>query len=142
MDDEQRRAKRERDRRAAAAYRARKRVERAERERVAADGVPGLMRQSVELSLAAAKWLTGSDAALMYQARRLADIVDRAEDVRLEMRAHSLLGRVLGDLGLTPRIRMQLELRARKLQTVVEDRAIDAEPNVTRISKRPAPRKR
>lgn len=100
------------------------------------------MRQSVEESLASAKWLTGTDAASCAQARRLADIIDRTADIRLELRAHSLLSRVLGEMGLTPRVRTQLELRARKLQTVVEDGAVDAAPNVTRISPQPAPRNR
>lgn len=135
----------ERRERAAAhsrAYRARKRAEATERVRVTSDDEPGPMRQAVELSIAAARWLTGADAASCAQVRQLADIADHVDDVRLEMRAHSLLSRVLGEMGLTPRVRMQLELRARKLEAVAQDRAVDAQPNVTRISPRPTPRKR
>jgi len=142
MDEQQAQKRRERSAAYSRAYRARKRAEAAERERVAADGEPGPMRQAVDASISAAKWITGADAASIAQAQRLADIADRTDDIRLEIRAHSLLGRILADMGLTPRVRTQLELRARKLQTVVEDRAVDAQPNVTRISPRPTPRRR
>lgn len=142
MDAETAQERRERSAAYSRAYRVRKRAEAAERARVAADGEPGPMRQAVESSIAAAKWLTGADAASSAQVRRLADIVDRADDIRLEIRAHSLLSRVLGEMGLTPRVRVQLELRARKLEAVAKDRAVDAQPNVTRISPRPVPRKR
>ena len=139
--------RRERDRAYAASYRARKRAEAAERARVASDGEPGQIRQAVEASFAAAKWLTGSDAAAVAQARALANMADRTHDERLQLRAHALLSRLLSELGLTPRVRMQLELRARKLDTVnaatvvaATGAAIEGASNVTRFP-RPAPRR-
>ncbi|WP_341578585.1 terminase small subunit [Microbacterium schleiferi] len=133
-------AKRERDRRYAASYRARKRAEAAERARAGADGAQGEMRQSVEAALAAAKWIVASDAASVAQARALASFVDRAVDsgdVRAELRAHTLLSHVLADLGLTPRSRIQLEVRSRKLAVVESDQAPAKAPNVVRFPRPP-----
>jgi len=137
MTDEKALAERERARRNSAAYRARKREVDAERARVTADGAPGVMRQSVDASIAAARWLTATDTASIAQARALARIIDGTEDGRLQMRAHGLLSRVLGEMGLTARVRTQLELRARKLQAP-DDAEIGRQPNVTRF---PRPRK-
>jgi hypothetical protein len=140
MTDEKAQAARERARRNSAAYRARKREADAERARVTADGAPGVMRQSVDSSIAAAKWLAGTDAASIAQARALANIIDGTEDGRLQLRAHGLLSRVLGEMGLTARVRTQLELRAQKMSTVVTAAVIDRQPNVTRLQ-RPAKRR-
>lgn len=146
MNDEQRQAKRERDRRSSASYRARKKAEAAERARAAADGEPGPMRQAVDASLAAMKWLADSDAAAIAQARAVAKLIDvaaRTGDLRTELRAHPILSKVLADLGGTPRVRLQLELRSRKLAVAESDGAPAKAPNVTPIaSKRPAKRQR
>lgn len=143
MTDEQAQAKRERDRRASAAYRARQRAEAAEKARAAADGEPGPMRQSVDAAIAAAKWLGPSDAATIAQLRSLADVVDvasRTGDVKLELRAHSLLSRILADAALTPRVRLQHELRSLKVAAApASDAAIAKASNVTRF---PRPAKR
>lgn len=131
-------AKRERDAGYSREYRARKRREEAERARAASDGKPGPMRQSVDSSIEAAKWLSGTDAASIAQARALAAIIDSAtEDLRLQMRAHGLLSRVLGEMGLTARVRMQLELRAQKAQNAADETAIARASNVTRFPRPP-----
>lgn len=140
MTPEELAAKRERDRKYAASYRARKRAEAAERARAGADVAQGEIRQSVEAGLAAAKWLVGSDAASIAQARALASFADRAAavgDVRAELRAHTLLSHVLADLGLTPRSRMHLEVRSRKLAVVESDQAPAKAANVVRFPRPP-----
>ena len=115
---------------------------------MASDGSDGGSRQmqdALEVSFASAKWLTGSDAAAMQQARSIASIIDSAEDMRLLLRAHALLGRVLAEMGLTPRVRTQLELRARKLDMAVTAAATDAAiAEASNVSKfpRPMPRHR
>lgn len=141
---------RERNARYSREYRARKRAEAAAAAREASHAGGGGMRQSVEEAIAAMRWLAASDAATVMQAKLLASLVDTAEatgDVRLALRGHSLLAGVLSELGGTPRVRMQLEVRARRLSDAVdrsaEAAAIAASPNVTPIaSGRPVPRNR
>lgn len=136
----------ERNARYSREYRARKRAEAAERARVASDGPAGVMRQSVEGAIAGMKWLAASDAASVAQVRALADMVDQAVtlgDSSLALRAHSLLSRLLAEVGGTPKVRMQLELRARRVEQGAESAAVAAAPNVTPItSKRPPKRAR
>ena len=136
----------ERNARYSREYRARKRAEAAERARAASDGPAGVMRQSVEESIKGMKWLAASDAASVAQVRALADMADQAHttgDTSLALRAHSLLSKLLAEVGGTPKVRMQLELRARRVEQGTQAAAVAAAPNVTPIaSKRPKPRKR
>ncbi|SJN10549.1 hypothetical protein FM113_09405 [Leucobacter sp. 7(1)] len=105
-----------------------------------------MMRQSVEGSIAGMRWIAASDAAAVAQVRALADMADQATatgDTSLALRAHSLLSRLLAEVGGTPKVRMQLELRARRVEQGAESAAVAAAPNVTPIaSKRPKPRRR
>ncbi|PCE15903.1 hypothetical protein AUC47_10275 [Microbacterium sp. SZ1] len=143
MDDEKLQAKRERDRRASQAYRARKREARRESARVAADGAPGEMRQSVDAALSAMKWLVDSDAATVAQARATATLIDAAMaqgDHSVALRGHGQLTRLLDALGGTPRVRMQLELRSRKIDITECDAAPSRAGNVSRFV-RPAKRR-
>lgn len=134
-------AKRARDRAYAASYRARKRAEAAAARAVASDVSDGVMRRAVDASLAAAKWLAPSDGALVVQARAIADLVDTEVDTKVVLRLHSLLSRVLGELGLTPRARIQLEVRSRKIGAAVVEGG-DLPSNVSKISVSPRPPRR
>lgn len=78
MDDEKLQAKRDRDRRASQAYRARKRQARIGAARVAADGAPGEMRKSVARAIVAMRWIADSDSATIEQARAMATRIDAA----------------------------------------------------------------
>jgi hypothetical protein len=76
------------------------------------------MREAVDSAIAAARWLTLSDEASKEQARQLADDVDasNAAGERAAARsAHRALSRVLNDLGATPSVRLQRELRSRRI---------------------------
>lgn len=138
--------RRERDARYSREYRARKRAAAASRARVASDAPAGVMRQSVDVSIASMKWLAPSDAAAVAQVRALADLVDQAVaigEAGLAVRTHSLLSKLLAEVGGTPKVRMQLELRARRIARGTEAAAVTAAPNVTPISsKRPPTRVR
>lgn len=82
------------------------------------------MRRSVTAALAAAKWLAESDVASRQQALMLADDVDACLAIgdRVGSRAaHRALSRVLNDLGMTPTVRLQRELRSRKVSPEVPD---------------------
>ena len=104
------------------------------------------MRQSVEGAIAGMKWLAASDAAAVAQVRALADLVDQAGatgDTGLAIRTHSLLSKLLAEVGGTPKVRMQLELRARRVEQGTQAAAVASAPNVTPItSKRPPKRVR
>lgn len=147
------------ERRAAAAARMRrKRAEereaRGEKAVAAAHvaNVPELrpMREAVDAAMAAARWLTLSDEASKEQARQLADDVDasNAAGERAAARAaHRALSRVLNDLGATPSVRLQRELRSRR---ILEEKggsddghaaATGTTGNVSQFE-RPAPRRR
>jgi hypothetical protein len=127
-------------------YRARVRAKRnAELEQSMSDApeMPTKMRDAVESSLAAmSKWITASDGASVQQARALAHTIDRLEwkgdDVRA-LSAHRALSRVLHDLGGTPTVRMQHELRSLKAERKVEG---DGKPLPGNVSKLERPAKR
>ncbi|WP_148061456.1 hypothetical protein [Frigoribacterium sp. PhB160] len=114
-------------RRAAARERMRKKREQERGQRAAATPAPANaanvpearpMREAVDNANAAARWLTLSDEASKEQARQLADDVDASNAVgdRAAARAaHRALSRVLNDLGATPSVRLQRELRSRRL---------------------------
>ncbi|WP_123546613.1 hypothetical protein [Frigoribacterium sp. PhB107] len=77
--------------------------------------VPRVMRDAVEASLAAMKWLTPSDAGAVAQARMLAEQVDlltAAGATTKLLSAHGRLAATLGSLAGTPTMRMQHELRS------------------------------
>lgn len=123
-DEEKRAAARKRSKE----YRDRKAAEKRAQETAARDErdaeAPAVMVSAVEAALAAmSKWLVDSDAASVAQARMLARRVDRYEhsddDVKL-LSAHRALTRVLNDLGGTPTVRMQHELRSLKLAAKTE----------------------
>jgi len=94
------------------------------------------MRQSLESSIAAARWLGRADAAAVAQLRMLAAMLDEARavaDTRTALRLHPQLTKALAESGLTPRVRLQLELRASKIQAATTDAAVDGAANVTRL---------
>lgn len=125
MTPEQRRAKdAERKRKARAAAAVKRDAEKAEYRRRPDASIPRTMRDAVETTIAAAsKWLVDSDAALVAQARMLARNVDTylftCEDSKM-LSAQRALTRVLNDLGGTPTVRMQHELRSLKLAAKTE----------------------
>lgn len=136
-------------------YRERKRAERDAEEARARDArnavAPTTTRDAVEATIAAAKWLTGADAASIAQARVLAkriDLLEHVDDTARALSAHRALSQVLNDLGATATKRLQYELRARKLAPA-EGAGDEREPgeggstpaNVTRL-RRPEPRSR
>ncbi|MGK9222058.1 MULTISPECIES: terminase small subunit [unclassified Microbacterium] len=85
---------------------------------------PTTMRDAVDGALAAMKWLAPSDVAAVTQAKDLARIVDESThsgDEARALSAHRALSRVLNDLGGTPTVRMQHELRSLKLAKRTED---------------------
>lgn len=121
LSDEEKRARNaEKQRR----FRARRAQER-EAEKAARGSVPApsVMRSAVGDALAAMKWLVSSDAASVAQARELARQVDElshVNDYTRALSAHRALSRVLNDLGGTPTVRMQHELRSLKLAKKIE----------------------
>lgn len=149
MTAEERRAKdAERKRIARAAAAAERDAERA-KARTGSDAAAGTaMREAVESALKAMKWIQPSDAASVAQVRRLAKAIDELEHegdrIRL-LSAHQALTRVLHELGGTPTVRMQHELRSLRAQkNEVPNGSNDeaaAAGNVSRFE-RPAKRKR
>lgn len=128
------------------AYRARRAAERAQAAAGDSQGVkePSTeMRDALETALAAMKWLAPSDGALVALARLQAEAIDlfaAADTVAARanaIRFHSALLRSLVELGGTPRMRIQHELRSARLQRATEARAVSTAPNVTKISPRP-----
>lgn len=88
------------------------------------------------------KWLVDSDAAAIAQARMLADSVDRLQAAGEESKAlsaHRALTSVLNDLGGTPTVRLQRELRSQKLKTEVPDDGNDTatKGNVSKFERPP-----
>lgn len=133
-------------------YRARKASERAAEEAAARDArdaeAPRVMRDAVEASLAAMKWIAPSDAASVAQARSLAEDVDllrHAGDTNRALSAQRALSRVLNDLGGTPTVRMQHELRslkaAKRTEGADDGDSVPTPDNVTKLE-RPAKRAR
>lgn len=104
-----------------------------------------VMHDDVELALGAAKWLAESDAASKRQALMLADDVDwcTANGDRAGARAaHRALSRVLNDLGMTPSVRLQRELRSRKATPEVPDGSSSTAPEASNVSQFKRPPKR
>ncbi|MGC5077630.1 terminase small subunit [Agrococcus sp. DT81.2] len=147
--DERRERNRERMRAVRAAGRAERDAERDTARRALAAAAPRTMRDALESSIAAMKWLAPSDAACVAQARSVAGALDElryAGDHDRALAAHRLLSRLLADLGATPMARMRHELRSLRSTGGVdvegEDVAGPARPaNVTSIT-RPAKRRR
>jgi len=112
---------------------------------------PSTMRDAVDEALAHMKWLVPSDLASKAQARELAREIDELthEGERTKaLSAHRALSRVLNDLGGTPLVRLQRELRSLKHapkpegddeRNPREGGAADAGGNVTKFE-RPARR--
>lgn len=101
------------------AYRARKAAEREAAKAPKGNGgaAPKTMRDAVDEALAHMKWLVASDAASKAQARELAREIDELThegDRTRALSAHRALSRVLSDLGGTPQVRLQRELRSLK----------------------------
>lgn len=87
---------------------------------------PATMAASVEQALGAMKWLQPSDGALMDMARLYASQIDKIlrEDPSATGKAASLgqlLTRILHELGGTPTVRMQHELRSLRLKVGADD---------------------
>lgn len=104
-------------------YRERKRAERDAAATAARDerdaNAPTTMRDAVEATISAAKWIVDSDAASVAQARALAkqiDELDHAGETVRSISAHRALSRVLADIGATPTARLQHELRSRRME--------------------------
>jgi hypothetical protein len=111
--------RRERDRERKREARARERAEReANKPATAPEGPPPtVMHDAVDAAIAAAKWLTGTDAASIAQARALAariDLLEHEGETTKALSAHRALSQVLNDLGITATRRMQYELRSLK----------------------------
>lgn len=120
MSPEERKARDAERKRKARAEAAEKRdAQRADARTSSASAAPTTMRDEVDAAVAAmSKWLTASDGALIAQARSLAKMVDElthAGEVTKSLSAHGRLTRVLNDLGGTPTVRMQHELRSLKI---------------------------
>lgn len=116
MTPEERRAKDAERKRIARAKAAEKReLEKTAQRTGNASAAPTTMRDAVDESLRAMKWLVPSDLASQVQARELARTIDElthaGEDAKA-LSAHRALSRVLSDLGGTPQVRLQRELRS------------------------------
>lgn len=140
--------RRERQREYQRAYRERRRQ--AEHEAVtaarSAEQPPGEMSKALEQAMKAMKWLQPSDEALVALARLQAREIDAYSSMGTvsgrakALRVHGLLQRTLVELGGTPRMRMQHELRSARVQRQSENAAVAAAPNVSRL-RRPAKRR-
>jgi len=138
--------RRERAAAASRAYRERKRIERAAA--VAAAMTPkaelGAMGAALEKAIAAMRWLTDSDVALVTSARMLAREIDglqqltTSDAIARRLRAHGAFRQTLEGLGGSPKVRLQLELRSRRLEPPSEEEAAQL-GNVSQF-KRPAKR--
>lgn len=116
----------------------------------AASAAPTTMQDAVEAALTAARWLTGSDAASIAQARTLAkriDLLEHQDETVRALSAHRALSQVLNDLGATATKRMQYELRSRRAAPEGDDdernpgEGGETPANVTKLE-RPVPRSR
>lgn len=148
MSPEERRARdAERKRKARAAERAARDAARMEARTSAAAAAPTTMRDAVDEALAHMKWLVPSDLASKAQARELAREIDELTyegDRAKALSAHRALSRVLGDLGGTPLVRLQRELRSLRLAAKSEadderksDEGAATPANVTRFQRPP-----
>lgn len=80
---------------------------------------PTVMRDSVSAALEAMQWLRDSDGAAVQQAKLLAEDVDELRhdgETTKALSAQRALTKVLNDLGGTPTVRMQQELRSLRAQ--------------------------
>ena len=114
----------------------------------ASDAPPStVMADAVATALTAMKWLEPSDDAAVAQAKMLAATVDRLQHAGEESKAlsaHRALTVVLNDLGGTPTVRLQRELRSQKLtksEVPHGSRGEEAAGNVSKFE-RPPKRKR
>ena len=125
------------------AYRQRRRHEIAAVLAPPASRTPGPMLKSLTTALQAMKWLADSDAALVALAKMQAAGLDALGDLKspaafgLQLRYHAALHRSLQELGGTPRVRTQQELRSARLTRGAESAQVDASPNVTRLARPP-----
>ena len=148
MSPEERRAKdAERKRRARAKAAASRHAGRAEARTQSASAAPRTMRDAVDEALSSMKWLVASDVASKMQAKELAREIDELthEGERTKaLSAHRALSRVLSDLGGTPNMRMQRELRSLKHAPEAEgdDERDDATPTPDNVTKLKRPPKR
>lgn len=77
------------------------------------------IRDALEESLRVMKWIGPSDVTAVAMARSLADVADlhlREKDMRAHTAALRDLRGILNDLGGTPLVRLQHELRALRLE--------------------------
>ena len=148
--DAERRARRaEAARRRRAAVKAERDAERRESRADAVANAPRTQRDALEASIAAAKWLKPSDGAAVGLARTLAEELDYADHMREDALALRIAGQftsLLGQLGLTPVVRMRFELRSSQLAAKTASEAAPPAPaaaslpaNVSTL-KRPAKR--
>jgi hypothetical protein len=99
---------------------------------------PVIMRDEVEAALAAMKWLEASDGALVALARQCASQLDSmgsGSDIRLVTRIFQVqqtLVRVLHELGGTPTVRMQHELRSLRLRPTANPEGTHADDDEKR----------
>ncbi|WP_444543326.1 terminase small subunit [Mycetocola manganoxydans] len=101
------------------------------------------MQDAVERSLAAMKWLTTSDGAAVELARLTAAQVDllsvpgNTSLLEKKSRASASLLRVLHELGGTPAVRLQHELRSMRagIRSATSGTAIPAGENVSKFQR-------
>lgn len=118
-DDVRRARDAERKRVARAKAAAERDARRAQARTVTDASAASTMRDAVEATISAAKWIVDSDAASVAQARALAkqiDELDHAGETVRSISAHRALSRVLADIGATPTARLQHELRSRRME--------------------------
>lgn len=137
--------RREKQRIWAADKRAKLRAERdAERRESRADAVanaPRTMRDALEASLSAAKWIRPSDGATVSLARALAEELDYADHMRDDALALRITGQftgLLGQLGLTPVVRMKFELRSAQLAARTALEGVEPAPPASAAASLPA----
>ena len=122
--EERRERDRIRKRDARAAARKKREAETAEKADKADASAPSTMRDAVTAALTAMKWLMPSDDASVAQAKMLAEDVDLlrfAGETSKSLSAQRALTTVLNDLGGTPTVRLQRELRSLRLQRQTGD---------------------
>ena len=125
------------------AYRQRQRAEIAAALTPSVSSGAGPMLTALTKALSAMKWLADSDAALVALAKLQAEGLDALRDLStpaalgLQLRYHAALHRSLQELGGTPRVRIQQELRSARLTRGEESARVDQAPNVTRFERPP-----
>ncbi|WP_425488136.1 terminase small subunit [Microbacterium proteolyticum] len=92
---------------------------------------PRTHRDAYEASVSAAKWFKPSDGALVALGRLLAEDLDYADylgDDALVLRIIGRLTSILGQLGLTPVVRMRFELRSAQIEARKATESAEAAP--------------